>query len=128
VSTATVTAPSATTAAPKARKAAKAANPAKSHHGTDRLPPGRGGKTEKHVFSPRTTILQGKKGECPAPREGSKRAALLELLVDKGATITQMEKKFEWTPRDCMDALRLLSRLNGYTVEVKENVWHAKKK
>jgi len=64
-------------------------------------------------------------GELRPPRAGSKRAQLLERLSSaEGMSWDEMEEEFGWSPRDCMDALRLLARQNGYGVmEGAEGRW-----
>lgn len=67
--------------------------------------------------------------EVKPPRPGSKRAELLEALrTPTGLSLAEMEKRFEWTARDCADALRLLAKVNGVAVARGENArWRVAK-
>jgi hypothetical protein len=56
------------------------------------------------------------------PREASKRGQVLAMLRKGDVTISKLEKKFEWAPRDAMDALRLLARTNGIAIKVHGDV------
>jgi len=56
-------------------------------------------------------------GELKPPRPGSKRAILLEWLLEpEGMSEEAITEMFEWKPRDVKDALRLLAKANGYVV------------
>ena len=65
-------------------------------------------------------------GDLRPPRDSSKRGQLLARLLDDGMNQDEMEETFGWSPRDCMDALRLLAKQNGYVVsEGADGRWHA---
>lgn len=56
-------------------------------------------------------------GELKPPRPGSKRGRLLDQLLQPGGmSREEIEDAFGWSPRDAMDALRLLAKFNGYLV------------
>jgi hypothetical protein len=77
---------------------------------------------------PHATEIKARAGSVSDPREGSKRAQLLETLRKSGMTLEQMEKKFDWKQRDAMDALRLLARVNHVPVKQDDHgKWHAAK-
>lgn len=61
-------------------------------------------------------------GELKPPRPTSKRGRLLDRLMrPEGMSRAEIEDAFGWSPRDAMDALRLLSRFNGYAVQEDES-------
>jgi len=66
-------------------------------------------------------------GELKPPRPASKRGRLLDrLLRPGGMSREEIEDAFGWSPRDAMDALRLLAKFNGYVVsEDAEGRWRA---
>jgi len=66
-------------------------------------------------------------GEQRPPRPTSKRGKLLDRLMQpEGMCREEIEDAFRWSPRDAMDALRLLAKFNGYVVsEDPEGRWRA---
>ncbi|MEQ8769228.1 MAG: hypothetical protein RIB60_01830 [Phycisphaerales bacterium] len=66
-------------------------------------------------------------GGLKPPRPASKRGKLLDRLMQpEGMSREEIEDAFGWSPRDAMDALRLLAKFNGYEVtEDDEGRWRA---
>ena len=66
-------------------------------------------------------------GELKPPRPTSKRGKLLDRLMRPGGmSRVEIEDAFGWSPRDAMDALRLLAKFNGYVVfEDAEGQWRS---
>jgi len=66
------------------------------------------------------------RGEVKPPRPTSKRARMLRELREDGLTAEEIAEKFDWKPRDVMDALRLLAKANGYNVSLgQDGRWRA---
>ncbi len=61
-----------------------------------------------------------------AARPGSKRAALVEALRSPdGISADEAMKRFKWTRRDVMDALRLAAKKNGVAVQERDGRYYA---
>jgi hypothetical protein len=73
---------------------------------------------DKRIQAERETRIEKRRGEPTEPREDSKRGQLLGMLRKGGVEEKAVCRKFDWKPRDFMDALRLLARVNGYPIKV----------
>lgn len=58
--------------------------------------------------------------EIDPPREGSKRDELLKLLR-KSAKLETIQKHFDWTRANAMEALRFLVKKHGYGLSTNDN-------
>jgi hypothetical protein len=84
------------------------------------------GKGSKGRGSPSSGKAQGGGGQASqdelVPRPGSKRLGLLQdLTKEKGLTLDQVMKKFEWERRDALEAIGLLRRHHGFDVALSED-------
>lgn len=129
-----VMAPTAPTKAP-ARKASKGKTT--KAKGANAMPPAAGKQDKALSLHFRTFDLPGGRGDVIEPRENSKRGMLYaQLNAGKKLTLLQIQEIGKenggeiWKPRDAMDALRLLSRVNKVKLhcDPKTNKWEMVKR
>lgn len=91
-----------------------------ANKGANAMPPAAGKADNKVVLHFRTFDLPGGRGNVIEPRANSKRGMLYEKLnAGQKLSLAQIQElgkqnggEEAWKPRDAMDALRLLSRVN----------------